>query len=578
MITKIRLILCCCFFVSLLAIHEGIALRTSNENANKSVVAVADFYDFRESATSVDLNLDYILGQLINSGIKTLAITETDSNKEGDIKQYFDEELIKYLHQMGFDILLRPKSSSVIDNNYFNSMEHLIKEFHIRYMIFDGRNIPGIHGDYSHLERIIVNNKVIVGIIEPKSQVLYEKQSGLEELIRDSNYSINRVYITPSSDLATLDRENLKHRWLRGIVDRNIRFVYVNTLKNPKLSPQEGIIYPIMAFRDLNTIITSKGYNVDSPLIKLSSNIPPKHHYILVSISLLLGSVLFATYFPGNKLKAFALAFVLLFATSNVLFVFDFIELPKYLAAYASILYPTISGVLILINMKRYEKKALLYKIASSTGIILFSNLIGAYTIVTTLSDIRYTMNLKSFVAVYEAYIIPLLLFTIIYMYIFSKNEWLDVPLITSIRNHITIKNTLFLFTAILFFYIYISRSGNESLIPASRLELQLRKVLESFFVIRPRFKEFLIGYPCLFAFVYLFSRFDKKLKLLPLGIGTVIGSISTINSFCHVFTAVTVSVQRTAYGLILGIITGILVLAALNGFVANHPLQDFEL
>ena len=77
----------------------------------------------------------------------------------------------------------------------------------------------------------------------------------------------------------------------------------------------------------------------------------------------------------------------------------------------------------------------------------------------------------------------------------------------------------------------------------------------------RPRFKEILIGYPAVMALVYLYRRYPFKELVLILGLGVMMGSISVVNSFSHVFTAITISASRTLAGLLVGVAIGLAVL-----------------
>jgi H+/Cl- antiporter ClcA len=97
--------------------------------------------------------------------------------------------------------------------------------------------------------------------------------------------------------------------------------------------------------------------------------------------------------------------------------------------------------------------------------------------------------------------------------------------------------------------------------VAVSELELRLREVLETIFMARPRFKEILIGYPAILSLVYLYRRYPFKELVLILGLGAMMGTISIVNSFSHVFTAITISASRTLAGLWVGIVIGLGVL-----------------
>lgn len=242
----------------------------------------------------------------------------------------------------------------------------------------------------------------------------------------------------------------------------------------------------------------------------------------------------------------------------NLLLGMDF---TKIYALGAAILYPVFSSLLLLLYLKDNQHHNFIRQLLSSLAIILSINAIGMYTIVSSLADIRYIMNLNYFSGVKLAFILPLLLFPLNYLSTtLPRKDWLPY-----LRNWMH-KNPSYLvlgffLLALAAIYIYIGRSGNDSGIQVSSLEIRMREILENIFLARPRLKEFLIGYPSIMAMIYLYRRYKEDLILLGLGFGAMIGSISMVNSFCHDFTAVSISVSRTWAGLLTGLLIGFLLL-----------------
>jgi Family of unknown function (DUF5693) len=105
---------------------------------------------------------------------------------------------------------------------------------------------------------------------------------------------------------------------------------------------------------------------------------------------------------------------------------------------------------------------------------------------------------------------------------------------------------------------LMIARSGNDSDISPSQFELTLRHALTHVLSVRPRFKEFLIGFPCLMLLPALLPAHRRVIGwLLALGIGVGIGDI--IDTFSHLHTPLEVSILRVVNGLIIGAIVGAL-------------------
>jgi hypothetical protein len=200
-----------------------------------------------------------------------------------------------------------------------------------------------------------------------------------------------------------------------------------------------------------------------------------------------------------------------------------------------------------------------------SLAIILGINALGMYTVVSSLADIRYIMNVKLFSGVKAAFITPLLLLVLNYLTSFPGEQSIMRRLGEAINRPATYLSMLVLIIFAVAMYLYVGRSGHTADVQVSALEVRLREILESIFLARPRFKEIIIGYPSLLAMVYLYHKYRRDIILLILGLGVAVGSISMVNSFCHVFTAISISASRTLAGLLVGGIIGLLVLALIR-------------
>ena len=113
----------------------------------------------------------------------------------------------------------------------------------------------------------------------------------------------------------------------------------------------------------------------------------------------------------------------------------------------------------------------------------------------------------------------------------------------------------------LLVFVYYIYRTGNST--GTSSTELAFRNFLENTLVIRPRTKEMLIGWPMLLLFIWSLRR---GLRFLPMvfGLGMSIGLVSVVNTFLHIRTPFLISLLRTGWGVLFGLLIGtVLVLLA---------------
>jgi hypothetical protein len=113
---------------------------------------------------------------------------------------------------------------------------------------------------------------------------------------------------------------------------------------------------------------------------------------------------------------------------------------------------------------------------------------------------------------------------------------------------------------------LVLLRSGNQSDISPSSFELALRHNLTSLLAVRPRFKEFLIGFPALMLMPALRIAHRRWLGvLLALAIGVGLGDV--IDTFSHLHTELLVSVLRILNGFVIGAVVGIVAILIYRAF-----------
>lgn len=106
-------------------------------------------------------------------------------------------------------------------------------------------------------------------------------------------------------------------------------------------------------------------------------------------------------------------------------------------------------------------------------------------------------------------------------------------------------------------------RSDNVSNVPA--YEIAFRDFMERLLIVRPRTKEFLIGYPALVLYWYFVRNgFAAKYREL-LRITAVLAFCSAVNTFCHFHTLIYLGVLRTLNGWWLGLLIGALIVAFIH-------------
>lgn len=481
-----------------------------------------------------------------------------------DARLGFDEKLLNKLKASGFDIVLRPGSGTGSNTQYLSEYERTVSTYGVRYLIFAGNHLGGWPDHLEWVENLVKKHQLIIGIIETSAQLQYIKQNGLDELMQATGYPINRVY-SSGNDEFVQNVDERYYRWVRGVIDRSIRIMYVVPFKDQKMSFSKNMDNSVDTIGKFHATIAAKGYSTDQPLQVLSGKIPGSAHRLMVALSLLLAGTLYLLYLFRPRLKPVWLVSWLVLGTLgciaiNLVLGADF---SKLYALTAAILYPSFSSLVLLMYLKKNREKPFLVQLIISLAIILGINSLGMYTVVTSLADIRYIMNVYIFSGVKLAFILPLMLFFVNYvscMIGFSDFKNNALKFLQGKPSYLVL---LMGMVGLLAIYYYLGRSGN-AIVSVSSFEIRLREILEGLFLARPRFKEILIGYPALFAMVYLYRKYQYDVILLVLGLGVMMGSISMVNSFSHVFTTVMVSASRTMAGLLTGIVVALLGLLAI--------------
>ncbi|QDY44861.1 hypothetical protein FK545_03000 [Planococcus glaciei] len=170
--------------------------------------------------------------------------------------------------------------------------------------------------------------------------------------------------------------------------------------------------------------------------------------------------------------------------------------------------------------------------------------LVGIWFIVVLLNGNQFLLGIDSFRGVKLVYILPM-------AFIALYAIWGNFKFLLNMNVkywHMLI----FALIAVLGLY-YISRTGNTGSVSA--IELQVRQALEQILYVRPRTKEFLIGFPLFVVALYVAKRNVKASYFLL--VPAVIGFLSMVNTFTHLHIPLSISLLRSVYSIILGFIIG---------------------
>ena len=556
-----RKVLWLILIISTILIIPLISLRVTNEINNTSVLLAYDYQKFIfDSKESYQLNFS----ELRKYGITGVILGEESLGGSFD---KINTTLIDELNSCGLQIILHLNSLSH-SKNYYENIESIVQKYNVRYLLLYDllkENTDQLkQNEYSHIDELgslIIRNDLMFFVMENQEQTGYMSIQGMDSLITDTNYSLSRAFTISNHTLKITKPQDASMMWLRAVMDRNIRMVCIEPFYPQRANTSDNSFLEVLeASKELSALLREKGFIINAPINKFKPVIPGMLQSIPILINLIASIALFIYYIWIKRRWLSIFLLVIPSLTGTLIAGVIRPETNIWMAFAAAIIYPSLSCIVLMNSLKKPSRNNFIL-ICVSLLRILFINGIGVCMVIASMCDVRYTMGLVNFNLVIPAFIIPLVVFNICFIFILQgqypeKKRTIDYVSNTGIRRSL-ISNVIYIFIVSVFIFIYIARSGNFNILPQFRGELEVRKFLELTMSARPRTKEFIIGYPSLFVFLYLYQKKVSYKLLSFLGTLSSITGISIINSFCHGFTPVLTSLNRTLNGLFLGTITG---------------------
>jgi hypothetical protein len=435
--------------------------------------------------------------------------------EEDKIGLGWDYNLVQLLKDKGFRIVLRPRNwqgispeilKAVLSDPIFDQADGLI---------FFGDQVLGNGNEESlkEMANFLDEKKLFWGYTE------FVGQKGETILARQVPGQTIRVHSIPPDEIKNYTPLEARERFLRAVKERSVRLLYVRFFTEPTINLWEkNYSYLTALFSDIESSGFTRG--TIHPLIPFA---PPLIASVLFSVSVAIAIALLYSYFlPGKWIILILSLFVLL----GALFQDQMLSL-RIIGVLAGIAYPSLV-VFSLIDGLRSKKNPLVSILVAFCMVFA-----GGLVVSCGLYHWLYVLRIEQYSGVKTSLVIPILL---VVLYLF-RSGYLN----RSIRSVVlgTLKRYEFVILMILAggFVVYLTRSGNFPLLPAGMLESKMRLWLERLLFMRPRTKEFMIGYPALWLLISL-RRFNyQPLFKVVLWLGVTIGFITFFNSFCHIHT-----------------------------------------
>ncbi len=506
-----------------------------------------------------------------------------------DITVGYDEEVIAKLYSMGYDVVLSYIPKNYPNLKHLDYLEHLVKTYDIEYLNikvgskgYDERKV--VRKNYYGIADIINENNMTLVVTEDASQLANQYSFGYAEICRlvtknsGGTKKIIRSYETYDDSHADgthyLYR---KQQFFNSVVDRNIRFITVTQIAPETVTYDEGAEYSLKAAKEFMKDIQEVGFTVNEAPKPFDYKVYSRLNAACAAVMVIMMIYLALAMIFENDFRKLFLALLIL---SALVFGLTF-AVPKNLLGWYATLYcisvSCFAMTMTLIFVKKYIRKMNTFLGILATAALLIAILCaGVLGMCTLLSGVDYYINNAIFRGIKLTLLAPVgytaIAYYLIFMYKKGKNSLKNIDvektLNAEIRVYWLVAAAVIGVIGLAFLLVgryYLMRSGNVNSISA--LETAMRNAITEAFPARPRTKEFIIGYPCLVLFVYYVKHYNTRIIQWGCAVGASILAASVTNTFCHVFTDVSVMYMRVVNGVILGAVF------AIFAYVANFTL-----
>lgn len=494
----------------------------------------------------------------------------------------YDEEKLDTIRASGLEIILRPLNfvTNWTGEKYVKTSLNEYKELNInpQYMIFTGGEILGYPKNVDLVKDFMKKNGMKVALIESPVQREHIEQKGIEKLTRDLNYNSVRLFSVPEFIQERYKYNNYKgaeeieNTLYRAVTERNIRAIYFNPFKLDKERYVTNYNEYEKTFNSFEERISKHNMSLGE-----ASAMKENHINILLKILLGIGVLGGGILLIEEILKISAKLKKLLIIMGVILIViFSFVvpNLSNILFAMASaIIFPSLSMIYFCKKLKHYYNNERDRNIKSSIllgikELIIMSliSAIGSIFVASVLSDIEFLLEMNIFRGVKLVQLIPIAVYLIAFIGYFgykrekdvnnNRASYLEIKEIFS--DDIKIGYAILAGIVLYIGYIYLARTGHETNVQPSDFEIMMRNLLELKLLARPRIKEFLLAFPAVMLAID-FAKYRQKLVVFVLGLLVALGQTSIVNTFSHLRTPMYLSAARLGYGLIAGIVMGII-------------------
>ncbi len=449
-----------------------------------------------------------------------------------------DFEALDFCHRNSVKVLFRPAPCTPSNGKAVAAaLDYLTSSYpEIRNIIPAGMIMAG-NPDFDMMTEILKKKDITV------SQVEFVKQVGVPQFISEMKPNIIPLHSLTKDEIISrkLSQKQIVDRFVRAVHERSIRFIMVRPYDLQMGDRLEVFLSDLSIQKEA---LEARGYRFGFPV-----------HFPVWPLSLpgaLACSIffVFCAWSYAGRLKNAPQEMpirelIMLFAAALVLAA-AFVKIPvsaKILGGFCGALI-ALEAALTALDSKGNHVKGAIFS--------LFILIAGGLSIAAFYGTTPAALRLAPFSGVKLTLLLPPLL-----LLVHDLIRRVHPESIGEIASRPAMWGELLLIGIMMAGLMVMAlRSDNVANVPAA--EIAFRDFMERTLVVRPRTKEFLIGYPALVIYWLMvkknwFANYREAVRIVA-----VLAFCSAVNTFCHFHTLLTLSVVRVFNGWWLGMIIGI--------------------
>ena len=524
---------------------------------------------------------------------------------------------VELIERHGYQIVPRTVTQKDMNGTKFaEAYIDVLKHYNAPYFMNNGDELVGYESDegWDLLVQYLNESGASVAMMEQNDQSQNQTWPGIEDLLNETGYRGIRVfnewaYIQNRYQYCGYEGpEEITNTFFRAIAERNCKVIFLKMILEPDsdvswdADEKEWVYITDPAeyeklLTDLDTRLAPLGYTRGTvPAMQMEDPSMLLKVVQGIGTAALLVMLFDLFFFIGKRWRTILLALGALgFAGLAVLKPAMF---RLILSMSGGIVMPSLAAVglcRVLMEKRRTEPQAKFGRVLGYTlGIsvlTILAAICGSLLATSALSQLSYMIEMDLYRGVKIMQLIPIGLFILAYLLVYAYEETgardavlahvgprgekgrvkrfnayfaqvMKTPMQLGWFVAIVVIAVAAVFLLLVFVY-YIYRTGNSTTTPET--ELAFRNFLENTLIARPRTKEMLIGWPMLMLFIWSLRR---GMKFLPMvfGMGMSIGLVSVVNTFLHIRTPFLLSLLRTGWGILFGLLIGLAAVVIAEG------------